>query len=366
MANLKNTLMKSLGNSSNFDNALQCISNAQDNLLKNYSNPVFNFEDRNKLLNSYSMLNDLGKSFYRCKTLSDNNMNISNESENASNVILKGGISNIKYIWHSENGENTCEKCKALDGSVYDFEDEVPQRPHPNCKCTVEVVEDASQSENDGEPCDCYGQMDLILEQTDELEVKLQADVDEIISMTDQAEADYQEFEQLYSAVQALANEVENMESNGSITGFAASVSENSGLKDIVLELLRTRKTSSEALALFEYNKRLMAEERKHSDKYYHAKANCDAASLGVLQALWAEILSIAKEVDDYKYKVKDQHRNFIVIFIDCMEDLKADFYGLLKARNRGYCSEEVLPVEDFPTIPAEEILRKIKNRKYY
>ena len=37
---------------------------------------------------------------------------------------------------------NTCDVCKSLDGKEFDFYDEVPERPHPNCRCTVEIVED--------------------------------------------------------------------------------------------------------------------------------------------------------------------------------------------------------------------------------
>lgn len=80
-----------------------------------------------------------------------------NEQQNSSDIILKGGISNVKYVWHSENGENTCEKCKALDGTTYDFADEVPERPHPNCKCHVEIVEDKNQG-----VCDCHKFIDRI------------------------------------------------------------------------------------------------------------------------------------------------------------------------------------------------------------
>ncbi len=44
-----------------------------------------------------------------------------------------------KYRWISESGKNTCEKCKSLDGKVFDIND-LPKRPHPNCKCRVEEI----------------------------------------------------------------------------------------------------------------------------------------------------------------------------------------------------------------------------------
>ncbi|MEE3349845.1 MAG: hypothetical protein VZR09_07380 [Candidatus Gastranaerophilaceae bacterium] len=44
-----------------------------------------------------------------------------------------------KYRWISESGKNTCEKCKSLNGKVFELKD-LPKRPHPNCKCRVEEI----------------------------------------------------------------------------------------------------------------------------------------------------------------------------------------------------------------------------------
>ena len=63
---------------------------------------------------------------------------------------MKGGISYNKYIWHSENSENTCDVCKSLDGKEFDFYEEIPERPHPNCRCTVEIVEESSSNDDSG------------------------------------------------------------------------------------------------------------------------------------------------------------------------------------------------------------------------
>lgn len=45
----------------------------------------------------------------------------------------------VKYKWISESGKNTCEKCKSLDGKVFDIKD-LPKRPHPNCRCRIEEI----------------------------------------------------------------------------------------------------------------------------------------------------------------------------------------------------------------------------------
>ena len=58
---------------------------------------------------------------------------------------------NEYWIWKSEKGKNTCEKCKSLDGKIFYSEDEIPEKPHPNCKCEVVKV----VSEEKYEKCDC-------------------------------------------------------------------------------------------------------------------------------------------------------------------------------------------------------------------
>ena len=57
-----------------------------------------------------------------------------------SQKVIKGRISNKTYIWHSE--PNACGVCADLDGTEYDNEWEIPAKPHPNCKCTIEKVYD--------------------------------------------------------------------------------------------------------------------------------------------------------------------------------------------------------------------------------
>ncbi len=97
-------------------------------------------------------LQSLGKSLHRYKKLNENNyvQDAQEEKENIETILLKGSISYNKYIWHSENSENTCDVCKSLDGKEFDFYEEVPEKPHPNCRCTVEIVEEISSNEDSG------------------------------------------------------------------------------------------------------------------------------------------------------------------------------------------------------------------------
>ena len=53
-------------------------------------------------------------------------------------------------------------------------------------------------------------------------------------------------------------------------------------------------------------------------------------------------MFSVGKEVKDLIYKVFKYHMNFREVAQDCLQDLKADLYGILKAKEHGYCSEKV------------------------
>lgn len=44
-----------------------------------------------------------------------------------------------RFVWQTEDG--ACKACAALNGTEYEYEAEVPQKPHPNCKCHVKKIE---------------------------------------------------------------------------------------------------------------------------------------------------------------------------------------------------------------------------------
>lgn len=134
MANLKEKILQALKNSSKLELTLDDVSKSKENLLKNHSNPVFNQKDKNKILKKFTDLQEVEKSLQRYNKLNENDYleDAREEKENVETVLLKGGISYNRYVWHSENSENTCDVCKSLDGKEFDFYDEVPERPHPN------------------------------------------------------------------------------------------------------------------------------------------------------------------------------------------------------------------------------------------
>ena len=98
---------------------------------------------------------------------------------NKYNYIKK--CQNLINIQYSENGEHTCEECRKLDGREFDFYDEVPERPHPNCKCRVEIVEgeiesntEKSQDEKDKVPSDIATSQPILQMQTVESIMQVQ------------------------------------------------------------------------------------------------------------------------------------------------------------------------------------------------
>ena len=150
MANLKQKVLHALKHENQLEIALDDLSTSQENLLNNYSNPAIKQKDKNKILKKFTDLQNIRNLLHRYNKLNENNytQDALDEKDNIENIILKGGISYNKYVWHSENSEDTCDICKSLDGQEFDFYDEVPQRPHPNCKCTVEIIEETNSNDN--------------------------------------------------------------------------------------------------------------------------------------------------------------------------------------------------------------------------
>lgn len=54
---------------------------------------------------------------------------------------LYGHVSkdNLQYEWKSEPG--ACKVCQVMDGTIYESANDIPDRPHPNCKCWIDVQE---------------------------------------------------------------------------------------------------------------------------------------------------------------------------------------------------------------------------------
>ena len=161
-------------------------------------------------------MQSLGKNLYRYNNAKENNNNVTaeNNKQNAENILLKGGISYNRYIWHSENSEHTCDECNALDGKIFDFYEEVPDPPHPNCKCRVEIIENKKEKPDDNQeknekPCDA-------LKQIEDLISVMEDTIEETNSFSDNIQSDIEDIENDITKIQNLISEndliLENLE----------------------------------------------------------------------------------------------------------------------------------------------------------
>ena len=156
-------------------------------------------------------MQDIGKSLDRYNTLQEHNY-LSDAEEEKGNIeskVLKGGVSYYKYVWHSENGEHTCDDCSELDGQEFDYYDEVPERPHPNCKCYVEIVEyeDGNSAPEPGEneePCDAIDEINMMIND-------IEGGIHETENLADEVETTIQDLENDVLRVQNLIQEADNI-----------------------------------------------------------------------------------------------------------------------------------------------------------
>ena len=130
------------------------------------------------------------------------------------------------------------------------------------------------------------------------------------------------------------------------ITGMAVNITDDKELEDTVYNLIKDIEEARVVYETFESNKHEMETTANSFDKYYHAKANCESAELGTIEAMWAVVFSVFKEVKDYFKKVYSLHMDAQKVFFDCMNDLRADLYGLMKAKKHGYCSDKLKDID--------------------
>lgn len=365
MTKLRGKVLQALQNNNQLEITLGEVSQSQENLLKNHSNPVFSNKDRGKILREYVKLQDIGKSLYRYNTLQEHNYinEAQEEKEDIENKVLKTGITYNKYVWHSENSEHTCDKCKELDGQVFDFYDEVPERPHPNCKCTVEVVEDDEskpQTPNDNEePCDTIDELEAMISD-------IEGNIKETEHLLSEVETDVQDLENDVLRVQKLIQDAnDTLESLSEEYGKHLPNCENNVDNDYgymyakkakwqtylhdVLGLLNTSVALVNTLRIFISN---YVELLYHAyqlnesemDKFYHSKANCEATQeMGIMGKKYATLLSDLKEkYDQYTYV----HTHKVTVeeaIADSERDQVANRLGRERGRKYPYCKCSIL-----------------------
>lgn len=188
--------------------------------------------------------------------------------------VLKGGISYNRYVWHTDDG--ACDECQALDGMEFDYVEDIPDRPHPNCKCWVEVIENGDyEGDGDGaengtgnpkpkeEPCDCWSlldEIDEVLGNIESLREEISVHINNISILL--------EYEMTKAAENFGESILELLEEQDSFLG------------DLADNFLQSRNE------IFE-----------NSDKYYHAKAYCEVAQReDEISSMIADAVGIIRE----------------------------------------------------------------------
>ncbi len=119
---------------------------------------------------------------------------------------LKGGVSynDYKYIWRTE-GNNICQICRSMEGSEYESEEDIPNRPHPNCKCYVDIVKNNEHNEQnkDNENDD---KEDEIINIIDELIGDMKSLQDEVSSFDTYIQIEKQDYQISISASSFIHN----------------------------------------------------------------------------------------------------------------------------------------------------------------
>lgn len=292
---LKEKIKKTVSENKSDKNLLNLISGLKSKTLENDG--------------LYNNLSDIEHSLYRYNTLTDSRLFDAAKEEGSrllsltknldtETKVLKGSVSNTKYIWKTE--PDACEKCQSKDGKEFTNKDDIPEKPHPNCKCKIEEVPE------DYEECDCgefFKELDNLSENIDS--AKQDADV------------------------------IEKFVKNA-ITVYSNSITAN-----IAYSLMDELQTAMNAYHDFQKNKAEMIKFREN-DKYHHAKANCEAVKRGLTGEIMAYILSYGKEVYDIFKKVIFDGMEFERAWNDSLEDLQADRYGIHKGHEPEACKESV------------------------
>ena len=206
-----------------------------------------------------------------------------------------------------------------MDGTEYSSTDEIPDKPHPNCKCYIDVVENKNENDNeendeddkinkenqkDNEPCDC---LDDLWDEIDEI-------IGGGLSLQDE--------------IQAAVSDFEDKKGNkylNKIKDFIDNVVDN--LRQIfgtVGDFIQNYQDMKEANTI-------------GADKYFHSKANCDGSQRGELGAIVAKGISDLREYTDSFKNVYIKGMTQIESEKDSKEDQEANEYGRHQGQENPY-----------------------------
>ena len=135
-SNYKETVLKQL-NTDNTEEVLKNLKEIQNKILKNLELQE-NKDVYNLLISEYTKIQKAGELIYAYKKLKANGN--TNDAEIALQQAKKELMQIDTYILKWETEQNACKKCQALNGNEYHIYDDIPPKPHPNCKCKIKIV----------------------------------------------------------------------------------------------------------------------------------------------------------------------------------------------------------------------------------
>lgn len=185
---------------------------------------------------------------------------------------------NVKYKWHSV-GSNSCYACTRWDGQTFTNIDDVPELPvHPNCECYIEAI-------------------DLEMVELEHVGKEL--------------------------ASSKTSVEKEMSEVQSSLKGLAGKVYTEG--KEVLEDLKQIYKT----FGIFWNNYNDIKEANTiGADKYFHSKANAEAAQLGETAEKTAKLISDIRESIDVYKNILVRKMSFDETMKDGKSDLEANDHG--------------------------------------
>ncbi|MDR1327297.1 MAG: hypothetical protein LBJ74_02690 [Heliobacteriaceae bacterium] len=276
-------------------------------------------------------------------------------------MVLKGGISTVRYIWNSNGG--ACDECQALDGQEFDFPEDIPDHPHPNCQCYIEMIVD-EQGDDDDEPCDCWDKMDELFNELGEiisnfenLASEIETEIEDTESITSEAENAVAKMDETLSELEPeVGQHLPDCEFN--IDEYYAEMYAQRDelvmlIRDIISKIYPLQTLLATIYNLVSNYIELLGT-RGDMDKYYHSVANCQNAQLGILGEQISEAACNLKEgYDSYTY-VHTHKVSVEEALRDSIADQEANRLGRERGRQNPTCDCRILMQDLKPIEPTE------------
>lgn len=233
--------------------------------------------------------------------------------------VFTGCVCNVKYVWRSS--PDSCEECQALDGTEYCFIEDIPDKPHPNCNCYIETVEDEDNDDEDNAPCDCYEIISGYISDCEDLDSEYE-------NASEDADESTDELDSILDYIQNYTNaEIEEIEELQEKLNQLIENAVNE-LMDIIDQAITTiqifKDNYTELVAL----KERLGEYLDGSAEYYHTKANCEAAQLGDIGEEVATFLGYLREFIDFPKEILFKGSSIKQSFEDSVHDLEVNAEG--------------------------------------